>query len=148
MPIPEGLKMVEAAAIPETYMTVWTNLFERGGCKYGAIVLIHGGISGIGTTAIQLDEAWGARVYATAGTEKKARACEALGAVRGIDYKTEDFVEVMRAETQGQGVDITLDMVAGSYVQRNLDIAAVEGRSSPSRCSAGRAAKSNWGWFR
>ena len=128
MPIPKGLSMVEAAAIPETFMTVWTNLFERGGCKAGDIVLIHGGTSGIGTTAIQLAKAWGTRVFATAGSEAKARACEALGAVRGIDYKTEDFVEVIRAATKGYGVDITLDMVAGSYVQRNLDIAAIEGR--------------------
>ncbi len=128
MPIPKGLSMVEAAAIPETFLTVWTNLFERGRCKAGDIVLIHGGTSGIGTTAIQLAKAWGARVFATAGSEAKARACEALGAVRGIDYKTEDFVEVIRAETNGYGVDVTLDMVAGSYVQRNLDIAAVEGR--------------------
>ena len=128
MPIPKGLTMVEAAAIPETFLTVWTNLFERGRCQAGDIVLIHGGTSGIGTTAIQLATAWGARVFATAGSEAKARACEALGAVRGIDYKTEDFVEVIRAETKGYGVDITLDMVAGSYVQRNLEIAAVEGR--------------------
>jgi NADPH2:quinone reductase len=128
MPIPKGLGLVEAAAIPETFMTVWTNLFERGRCKAGDIVLIHGGTSGIGTTAIQLAKAWGARVFATAGTAAKARACEALGAVRGIDYKSEDFVDVIRRETQGYGVDITLDMVAGSYVQRNLDIAAVEGR--------------------
>ena len=128
MPIPEGLSMVEAAAIPETFLTVWTNLFERGRCKSGDTVLIHGGTSGIGTTAIQLARAWGARVFATAGSAAKARACEALGAVRGIDYKTEDFVEVIRAETKGYGIDITLDMVAGSYVQRNLDIAAVEGR--------------------
>jgi NADPH2:quinone reductase len=128
MPIPRGLSMVEAAAIPETFMTVWTNLFERGRCKAGDIVLIHGGTSGIGTTAIQLAKVWGARVFATAGSEAKARACEALGAVRGIDYKTEDFVEVIRAQTKGYGVDITLDMVAGSYVQRNLDIAAIEGR--------------------
>ena len=128
MPIPKGLSMVEAAAIPETFMTVWTNLFERGRCKAGDVVLIHGGTSGIGTTAIQLAKVWGARVFATAGSAAKARACEALGAVRGIDYKTEDFVEVIRAETKGYGVDITLDMVAGSYVQRNLDIAAIEGR--------------------
>ncbi len=128
MPIPKGLDMVEAAAIPETFLTVWTNLFERGRCKAGDVVLIHGGTSGIGTTAIQLAKAWGARVFATAGSEAKARACESLGAVRGIDYKSEDFVEVIRRETQGYGIDITLDMVAGSYVQRNLDIAAVEGR--------------------
>jgi NADPH:quinone reductase len=145
MPIPSGLSMVEAAAIPETYMTVWTNLFERGGCKAGDIVLIHGGTSGIGTTAIQLAKAWGARVYATAGTEKKARACEALGAIRGIDYKTEDFVEVMRAEAKGHGVDITLDMVAGSYVQRNLDIAAVEGRVVTISLLGGTRAEINMG---
>jgi NADPH2:quinone reductase len=145
MPIPTGVSMVEAAAIPETYLTVWTNLFERGGCKSGDIVLIHGGTSGIGTTAIQLAKAWGARVYATAGTEKKARACEALGAVRGIDYKTEDFVEVMRAETKGQGVDITLDMVAGSYVQRNLDIAALEGRVVTISLLGGSRAEINMG---
>jgi len=128
MPIPKGLTMVEAAAVPETFLTVWTNLFERGGCKAGDVVLIHGGTSGIGTTAIQLAKAWGARVFATAGSPEKARACEKLGAERGIDYKTEDFVEVIRAATKGYGVDVTLDMVAGSYVQRNLDIAAVEGR--------------------
>jgi len=128
MRLPAGLSMVEAAAIPETYMTVWTNLFERGGCKAGDTVLIHGGTSGIGTTAIQLAAAWGARVFATAGSPEKARACEKLGAERGIDYRSEDFVAIIRAATGGYGIDITLDMVAGSYVQRNLDIAAVEGR--------------------
>jgi NADPH2:quinone reductase len=128
MQVPAGLTMVEAAAIPETYLTVWTNLFERGGCKSGDTVLIHGGTSGIGTTAIQLAAAWGARVFATAGSPQKARFCEKLGAERGIDYRTEDFVAVIRAATAGYGIDITLDMVAGSYVQRNLDVAAVEGR--------------------
>jgi NADPH2:quinone reductase len=128
MPIPQGMSMVEAAAIPETFMTVWTNLFERGGCKAGDTVLVHGGTSGIGTTAIQLASVLGAKVYATAGSEDKARACEKLGAVRGIDYRKEDFVEVIRAATQGYGIDVTLDMVAGSYVPRNIDIAAVEGR--------------------
>jgi NADPH:quinone reductase len=145
MPIPAGLSMVEAAAIPETFLTVWTNLFERGGCKPGDIVLIHGGTSGIGTTAIQLAHVWGARVFATAGSEKKARACESLGAVRGIDYKTEDFVEVMRAQTKGHGVDITLDMVAGSYVQRNLEIAAVEGRVVTISLLGGSRAEINMG---
>jgi putative PIG3 family NAD(P)H quinone oxidoreductase len=128
LPIPNGISMVEAAAIPETYFTVWTNLFDRGRCKAGETVLIHGGTSGIGTTAIQLAAAWGARVFATAGSDDKARACERLGAVRGINYRTEDFVEVMRAQTDGKGVDVTLDMVAGSYVPRNLEIAALEGR--------------------
>src|SRR5271169_5075824 len=99
MPIPQGLSRVEAAAIPETFLTVWTNLFERGRCKAGDIVLIHGGTSGIGTTAIQLAKAWGARVFATAGSPEKARACEKFGAVRGIDYRKEDFVEGIRAQT-------------------------------------------------
>jgi NADPH2:quinone reductase len=128
LPVPAGISMVEAAAVPETFFTVWTNLFDRGRCKAGETVLIHGGTSGIGTTAIQLAAAWGARVFATAGSDEKARACERLGAIRGINYRTEDFVEVMRAESAGKGVDVTLDMVAGSYVARNLDIAAVEGR--------------------
>jgi NADPH:quinone reductase len=145
MPIPDGLSMVEAAAIPETYLTVWTNLFQRGGCKAGDRVLIHGGTSGIGTTAIQLANAWGARVYATAGSEAKARACEKFGAVRGIDYRSEDFVEVIRADTQGYGIDITLDMVAGSYVQRNLDIAAVEGRVVTIALQGGSRAEINMG---
>jgi len=128
MPVPSGMSLTEAAAIPETFMTVWTNLFERGGAKSGDTVLIHGGTSGIGTAAIQLAAAFGARVYATAGSADKARACEKLGAVRGIDYKTEDFVAVIRDDTQGRGIDVTLDIVGGSYVQRNLEIAAVEGR--------------------
>jgi len=145
MPIPKGLSMVEAAAIPETFLTVWTNLFERGRCKAGDVVLIHGGTSGIGTTAIQLAKAWGARVFATAGSPEKARACEALGASRGIDYKTEDFVEVIRAETKGYGVDITLDMVAGAYVQRNLEIAAVEGRVVTISTLGGSRAEINMG---
>ncbi len=128
LPIPTGLSMVEAAALPENYFTVWTNLFERGGCKAGEDVLIHGGTSGIGTTAIQLAKAFGARVFATAGTHAKARFCESLGAVRGIDYRTEDFVEIVKNATDGKGVAVILDMVAGTYVQRNIEAAAVEGR--------------------
>jgi NADPH:quinone reductase len=128
LPVPGGISMVEAAAIPETFFTVWTNLFDRGRCQAGDTVLIHGGTSGIGTTAIQLAAAWGARVFATAGSDDKARACERFGAVRGINYRTEDFVEVMRAETGGKGVDVILDMVCGSYVARNLEIACLEGR--------------------
>jgi NADPH2:quinone reductase len=128
LPIPDGLNMIEAAALPETCFTVWTNLFERGGCKSGDTVLVHGGTSGIGTTAIQLARAWGARVFATAGSPEKARACESFGAVRGIDYRSEDFVEVIRRETDGKGVDVILDMVAGSYVARNFQAAAMEGR--------------------
>jgi NADPH2:quinone reductase len=128
LPVPRGLTMVEAAALPETYFTVWTNLFDRGRCKAGDNVLIHGGTSGIGTTAIQLATALGARVYATAGSDDKARACERLGAVRGINYRTEDFVEVIRRDTLGKGVDVILDMVGGDYFDRNLQVAAVEGR--------------------
>lgn len=145
LPVPQGTSMIEAAAIPETFFTVWTNLFDRGRCKAGDTVLIHGGTSGIGTTAIQLASAWGARVYATAGSDDKARACERLGAVRGINYRTEDFVEVMRAETGGKGVDVTLDMVAGSYVARNLEIAALEGRVVVISLLGGARAEVNMG---
>jgi NADPH2:quinone reductase len=145
LPIPNGISMVEAAAIPETFFTVWTNLFDRGRCKAGETVLIHGGTSGIGTTAIQLAAAWGARVFATAGSDDKARACERLGAVRGINYRTEDFVEVMRAQTDGKGVDVTLDMVAGGYVPRNLEIAALEGRVVVISLLGGSRAEINMG---
>lgn len=128
LPVPEGLSLIEAAALPETFFTVWDNLFERGGLKSGESVLIHGGTSGIGTTAIQLAAVSGARVFATAGSPEKARICERLGAVRGIDYKTEDFVDVIRQATQGRGVDVVLDMVGASYLMRNLEVLAVEGR--------------------
>jgi len=145
LPVPAGITMIEAAAIPETYFTVWTNLFTRGGCKEGDIVLIHGGTSGIGTAAIQLAAAWGAKVYATAGSDEKARACERLGAVRGINYRTEDFVEVMREATAARGVDVILDMVAGSYVARNLEIAALEGRIVVISLLGGSRAEINMG---
>jgi putative PIG3 family NAD(P)H quinone oxidoreductase len=128
LPVPKNLSMVEAAALPETFFTVWTNLFDRGGCKSGETVLIHGGTSGIGTTAIQLAAAWGAKVYATAGSADKARFCERLGAVRGIDYHSEDFVAVIREATAGKGVDLILDIVGANYLARNLEAAAVEGR--------------------
>jgi NADPH2:quinone reductase len=128
LPVPRGMTVQHAAALPETYFTVWTNVFERGRCKAGDTLLVHGGTSGIGTTAIQLATAWGARVFATAGTDEKARICERLGAVRGINYRTEDFVDIVRRETTGNGVDIILDMVGGSYLDRNLQAAAVEGR--------------------
>jgi len=145
LPVPEGVTMIEAAAIPETYFTVWTNLFQRGGCKSGDTVLVHGGTSGIGTTAIQLASAWGARVFATAGSPDKCRACERLGAVRGIDYKTEDFVEVVRGATEGRGVDLILDMVAGSYVARNIEAAAMEGRIVTISLLGGAKAEINMG---
>jgi NADPH2:quinone reductase len=128
LPIPDGLSLVEAAALPETVFTVWSNLFERGGCKPGDTVLVHGGTSGIGTIAIQLAATLGARVFATAGGAAKARACEKLGAFRGIDYKTEDFVAVLERETGGTGADVILDMVAGSYLARNMTAAAMFGR--------------------
>jgi putative PIG3 family NAD(P)H quinone oxidoreductase len=145
LPVPEGVTMIEAGAIPETYFTVWTNLFQRGGCKSGDTVLIHGGTSGIGTTAIQLASAWGARVFATAGSAQKCRACERLGAARGIDYNKEDFVEVIRAETGGAGVDLILDMVAGAYVARNIDAAAMEGRIVTISLLGGARAEINMG---
>ena len=145
LPVPSGISMVEAAAIPETFFTVWTNLFDRGRCKAGDNVLVHGGTSGIGTTAIQLAAAWGARVFATAGSEDKARACERLGAARGINYRTEDFVEVIRAATAGAGIDVTLDMVAGNYVARNLEIAALEGRVVTISLLGGSRAEVNMG---
>jgi NADPH2:quinone reductase len=145
LPIPPGISMVEAAAIPETFFTVWTNLFDRGRLKAGEIALIHGGTSGIGTTAIQLAAAWGARVFATAGSDDKVRACERLGAIRGINYHTEDFVAVMRAATEDKGVDVTLDMVAGSYVARNLEIAALEGRIVTISLLGGSRAEINMG---
>jgi putative PIG3 family NAD(P)H quinone oxidoreductase len=145
LPLPNGISMVEAAAIPETFFTVWTNLFDRGRCKAGDNVLLHGGTSGIGTAAIQLAAAWGARVFATAGSDDKARACERLGAARGINYRTEDFVEVIRAATAGAGIDVTLDMVAGSYVARNLEIAALEGRVVTISLLGGSRAEINMG---
>jgi NADPH:quinone reductase len=128
LPIPGDLSMVEAAALPETVFTVWSNVFERGGCKAGDTLLVHGGTSGIGTIAIQLGSVLGARVFATAGTREKAHACEKLGAAHGIDYKTEDFVEVVLRETRGVGADVILDMVSGPYVARNMAAAAMFGR--------------------
>ena len=126
--IPDSLTAVEAAAIPETYFTVWTNVFERGRLRNGETLLVHGGSSGIGTTAIQLARAFGARVFATAGTDEKCRACERLGAERGINYKSEDFVAVIKDATGARGVDLVLDMVAGDYVPRDVEALAVEGR--------------------
>ena len=129
LPIPKGFSMVEAAALPETFFTVWHNLFERGGLKPGESILIHGGTSGIGTTAIQLAKAFGAQaVFATAGSRDKTHACEKLGATRGIDYKHEDFVKVVKDATAGRGVDVILDMIGGDYIQRNISALAVDGR--------------------
>lgn len=128
LPVPASLDFIAAAAIPETYFTVWTNVFERGRLKLGEDALFHGGTSGIGTTAIQLAAARGARVFATAGSDEKCRACEALGAVRAINYKTEDFVAVIAELTGKRGVDLILDMVGGDYLPRNLSSLATDGR--------------------
>ncbi len=128
LPIPANLDAVSAAAIPETFVTVWTNVFERGRLKAGEDALFHGGSSGIGTTAIQIARARGSRVFVTAGSDQKCRACEALGAAHAINYKTRDFVEAVRELTNGRGVDVILDIIAGSYVGRNLSALAVDGR--------------------
>jgi len=128
LPVPRGIDLVAAAGIPETFFTVWTNLFERGRLKTGESMLVHGGASGIGTTAIQLARARGARVFATAGTPEKCAACERLGAARAINYREADFVAVVRELTGGRGVDVVLDMVGGEYFARNIDVLAMEGR--------------------
>ena len=128
LPVPHGLDFVAAAAIPETFFTVWTNVFERGRLQPHEWLLVHGGSSGIGTTAIQLAHARGSRVVATAGTAEKCAACVTLGAERGINYHEEDFVAIVRELTGGRGADVVLDMVGGDYFARNLESLAVEGR--------------------
>jgi putative PIG3 family NAD(P)H quinone oxidoreductase len=128
LPVPSGFTFTEAAAIPETFFTVWHNVFERGALKSGETLLVHGGSSGIGTTAIQLATALGATVIVTAGSTEKCAACEKLGAVRAINYRTEDFVAVIKEVTDGKGANVILDMVGGDYVARNYTAAAVEGR--------------------
>lgn len=128
LPVPRGMDVTDAAALPETFFTVWVNVFESAGLKPGEVFLVHGGTSGIGTTAIQLARAFGARVFATARGEAKCAVCRELGAERAIDYEAEDFVEVVKAETGGQGADVILDMVGGDYVQRNIAAAAEDGR--------------------
>lgn len=127
LPFPEGYDAVRAAALPETFFTVWANLFQMAGLTEGESVLIHGGSSGIGTTAIQLANAFGAEVFATAGSADKCAACEKLGAKRAINYKQEDFVEVIKAETQGKGVDVILDMIGADYFNRNLNALGKDG---------------------
>ena len=128
LPIPQGLSAAEAAGLPETCFTVWTNVFERGRLQTGERFLVHGGSSGIGTTAIQLAKAWGAIVFATAGSAEKCRACRDLGADDAIDYRTQDFAAVIQEKTGGRGIDVILDMVGGDYVARNIESLAVEGR--------------------
>jgi NADPH2:quinone reductase len=128
LPIPENVDVVPAAAIPETFFTVWTNLFQRGALRPGERVLIHGGTSGIGTTAIQLAHVLGSSVFATAGSEEKCDACRRLGASVAINYRETDFVDVIRRETNGSGVDVILDIMGGDYFNRNLDCLAPDGR--------------------
>ena len=128
LPIPRAMSIVTAAAIPETFFTVWTNVFDRGRLQQGESILVHGGSSGIGTTAIQLAKARGSRVFATAGSAQKCAACERLGAERAIDYRSADFVAVVKELTGGRGVDVILDMVGGDYFARNIEALAVEGR--------------------
>ncbi len=128
LPLPRDFDMTRAAAVPETYFTVWTNVFERGRLDGGERFLIHGGASGIGTTAIQLGVAFGARVFATAGTAEKCAVCEELGAERAINDREEDFVAVIGELTGGEGVDLIVDMVGGDYLERNLAALAIEGR--------------------
>jgi NADPH2:quinone reductase len=126
--VPDGLSLTEAAAIPETFFTVWHNAFERGGLKRGETLLVHGGTSGIGTAAIQLAKAFGARVIVTAGSAEKCEAARKLGADVAVNYKTEDFVQATKEATGGKGAEVILDMVGGDYIGRNYEAAAVEGR--------------------
>ena len=128
LPIPDGLDMAEAAALPETFFTVWSNVFERAGLKEGEAFLVHGGSSGIGTTAIQIAAKLGARVITTAGNEEKCRVCIELGAERAVNYKEEDFVEAAKDFTDGRGVDVILDMVGGDYLPRNIKALGPDGR--------------------
>ena len=128
LPVPGGLDMVQAAAVPETFFTVWNNVFERGRLMAGEWFMVHGGTSGIGTTAIQLAKAFGAKVIATAGSADKCKACLELGADKAVNYRTEDFVAAVKEATGGKGVNVTLDMVGGDYTERNIIAAAEDGR--------------------
>jgi putative PIG3 family NAD(P)H quinone oxidoreductase len=128
LPIPDGLTLTQAAGLPETFFTVWHNVFDKAQLQAGETFLVHGGTSGIGTTAIQLAKAFGAKVITTAGTDEKCRACLDLGADVAINYKTQDFVEEVKSATDGKGANVILDMVAGDYVSRNFKAAAFEAR--------------------
>ena len=145
LPIPESVTVRDAAALPEAYMTVWTNVFERGRLAKGETFLVHGGSSGIGTTAIQLAKLFGARVFATAGSAEKCDACTGLGADLAINYREQDFTEVVREATDGRGVDVILDMVGGAYLQRNIDSLALEGRLVIIALMEGAKAEANLG---
>jgi NADPH2:quinone reductase len=145
LPVPRGLTFAEASALPETYFTVWSNVFDRGQLSPGETLLVQGGSSGIGVAAIQLARALGHTVYATAGTDEKCRACEALGAARAINYRTDDFSAVIMSITEGRGVDVILDMVSGSYVAREIDCLADDGRLLTIATLGGARAEVNMG---
>ena len=145
LPIPKGVSLVEAAALPEAHFTVWTNLMDAARLQPGESVLIHGGSSGIGTTAIQLCAARGHTVFATAGSRDKCAACESLGAARAINYREEDFVEVVKQATGGKGVDVILDMVGGDYIEKNFRAAAPWGRIVNIAFQSGMTANVNFG---
>ncbi len=144
LPVPSGLTLIEAASLPENMFTVWINAFDRPRLATGESLLVQGGSSGIGVTAIQMAHALGNRVFATAGSAEKCSACEALGAERAINYRTEDFVEVVKTVTSGKGVDVILDMVAGSYVPRELKCLADDGRLSIIALLGGSTAEVNF----
>jgi putative PIG3 family NAD(P)H quinone oxidoreductase len=143
LPVPRGLDMIASAAIPEATFTVWTNVFDRGRLKSGESILIHGGSSGIGTTAIQLARARGSRVFATAGSAAKCQACERLGAERAFNYRETDFVAAVRDATGGRGVDVVLDIVGGDYLPRNIEVLAVDGRLVQIALQSGSTAQLN-----
>jgi NADPH2:quinone reductase len=145
LPVPAGHSIIEAAALPETFFTVWHNVFERGALKPGESLLVQGGASGIGTTAIQLAKAFGARIIVTAGADEKCAACVALGADKAVNYKTHDFAAEALAFTGGKGVDVVLDMVAGSYVPRELECLAEDGRLVIIALQGGAKAELNFG---
>jgi len=145
LPVPKGLDMASAATLPETFFTVWQNVFDRAKLQAGETILIHGGSSGIGVTAIQMAKAMGARVLVTAGSADKGAACVKLGADKAINYNNEDFVEVVKSETKGKGVEVILDMVGGKYFERNIAALAIEGRLSLIALLGGREAKIDLG---
>lgn len=144
LPLPHGFTFTEAAAIPETFFTVWHNVFQRGGLKEGETLLVHGGSSGIGTAAIQLARQFRAQVLTTAGSAEKCARCEELGAHRAINYREQDFVEVVKTATDGKGADVILDMVGGDYVARNYDAAAMDGRIVQIATLGGATAEANY----
>jgi putative PIG3 family NAD(P)H quinone oxidoreductase len=144
LPVPKGVSLIEAAALPEVHFTVWTNLMDAARLQRGESVLIHGGSSGIGTAAIQMLHARGHKVFTTAGSAEKCAACTKLGADRAINYREEDFVEIVKAETGGRGVDVILDMVGGDYIQRNMSASAIWGRIANIAYQGGMQANVNF----